>query len=434
MEELAIITKRVISEFVAVKYNRHIMRFLKRQIETVHRIANKPQIISESDAKHVLESLKPWLACCENMIKQHTQPFDLEKFYSVNEAKWLVETSCHCFWESLQWSSMTIKHEIPQKAVREDRSFLNCHLSILLGDSNCNLDEQSLQGWHDLKREFTKQLEHINIITDADIDWDGKREIGRGWFCVVYEARWKGTKVAVKKLKEERCLNGKYECLSQFCVKAIVNASMRHQNIVQSHGMSKFGLLVMERADENLKKWYSHGWVSDWNLKIRMLLQAASGLCHLHAKNIIYRNVKSRNMLVFHNPSSKCPTVKLCELSIAAEQSEEWNAEIIKKLQPWKKRYCAPEIDEGQCHSVESDVFSFGVVMCELAAQMTPYGMCEGIAILKKKLSQEAPCTLPLSCPMAFKMLMLECLSLNARKRPSMQDIEKRLQQMSAPC
>eukprot|EP00803_Ostreobium_quekettii_P003908 evm.model.scf_2504.2 EVM.evm.TU.scf_2504.2 scf_2504:16116-16763(-) len=178
-------------------------------------------------------------------------------------------------------------------------------------------------------------------------------------------------------------------------------------------------------AGKSLFSWYQHGWVADWGLKVQVAHQAALGLAHLHAHRIIHRDVKPCNFLVFPPSAGDCavPVVKLCDVGIAVGQSEEWRVETTKRQQPGTKRYLAPEIDAGKAHNPQSDVSSFGVVLCEVVAQTVPYGggMSSDLVVMAKKMKGELPCLIPCGCPKRLAALVKECLAFEPHDGPSME-------------
>ena len=84
--------------------------------------------------------------------------------------------------------------------------------------------------------------------------------------------------------------------------------------------LRRYGLCVMELATGNLVGWCQRRRAKDWELRLHILRQAASGLEHLHAKGLTgaETTVKSASFFVFaDDDSEKCPTVKLCVLGIS---------------------------------------------------------------------------------------------------------------------
>lgn len=110
--------------------------------------------------------------------------------------------------------------------------------------------------------------------------------------------------------------------------------------------------------------------VIDWSTKIQFLHQAESGLQHLHACGVIHCTVSSQNFLIFQGETDKCTIVKVGDFSMSIRQEEEeWTDEMSLRPSGRVEIYCAPELYERKPPSLMSDTYSFGVVMCEVAAQ-----------------------------------------------------------------
>lgn len=411
-----------------MRYNSQIMRFLQKQVQKVHHIAN-------SHGKmplHAVLVVRPWLTACERMVLRHTQPFDLERFYGVDEAQKMVKLFCQILQESLRWSGTHINCNIPDDDIINDREYLERHLGFVVGDKDCAPDSRFREEWNRLKERLSQGLEKLKVINENEIELGSvKNRVGSGGTCVVYEGVWGDEKVAVKKLKDKSFDGGKFQCLAQFYMEALINVFISdHDNVVKVFAMSQSGMLLMELANEDLLTWCQHTEPVTWTFKIQMMHQAAKGLHHLHKNGVIHRDVKSANFLVFDCGPHKCPIIKLCDFGIAIRQRAEWIAQTTKRSQPRTELYAAPEIRGGKPHSGKSDVFSFGLVMCEIAAQMTLrtlYHPTDDVSPLNAEQYQRLP-HIPFDCPRVLKTLIIECLSAHPRDRPSMRQVEERLE------
>ncbi|CAD7694780.1 unnamed protein product [Ostreobium quekettii] len=342
---------------------------------------------------HKLESL---LLSSERMIKRHASRFDVLNFYTVSEARWVVQTICQNLRGVLQVFDLTVEDAVPDADAEQDSAFLEHHLKFVVDDGDdcndlqqsdssatqCNRSQNGLHEdrkdaddsdpfgdeWHEVKRGLQAQLARLSIVTEDAIDCTESTEIGASDHSTMYKSVWQGQEVAVKRLVLVEQGAGKYEQMAQFLMEAALNAPMSHPNVARVLAVVRSGLIILELASESLFSWYQHGWVADWGLKIQVAHQAALRLAHLHAHRIIHRDVKSCNFLVFPPSSGDCavPVVKLCDLGIAVGQSEEWRVETTKRQQPGTKKYLAPEIDAGKAHNPQSHVFSFGAVLCEV--------------------------------------------------------------------
>jgi serine/threonine protein kinase len=137
-------------------------------------------------------------------------------------------------------------------------------------------------------------------------------EIGKGAYGKVYKGKFRGRVVAIKTIAvkddKELVLIRREISLLREC---------DHGNIVELIGVSKKDealLLVTEFLDrgELYKVLLDESVEIDWPLRLKVAQDVASGLAHVHSKNLIHRDIKSENLLVNSNWE-----VKLCDFGFA---------------------------------------------------------------------------------------------------------------------
>jgi len=97
--------------------------------------------------------------------------------------------------------------------------------------------------------------------------------------------------------------------------------------------------------------------------RLRMALNCAQGLQHLHDNNIMHRNVNSKNILVTDDYGCK-----LSDFGCAKLLS---NSQVLNTAKVGTPSCMAPEVKYG-VYSLPADIFSFGVVLFELFERMLP--------------------------------------------------------------
>jgi serine/threonine protein kinase len=141
---------------------------------------------------------------------------------------------------------------------------------------------------------------------------DMGQEIGKGAYGKVYKGKFRGRVVAIKTIAvkddKELVLIRREISLLREC---------DHGNIVELIGVSKKDeelLLVTEFVDrgELYKVLLDESIEIDWPLRLKIAQDVASGLAHVHSKNLIHRDIKSENLLVNSNWE-----VKLCDFGFA---------------------------------------------------------------------------------------------------------------------
>ncbi|CAD7698903.1 unnamed protein product [Ostreobium quekettii] len=408
----------------SVRYNKRILRLLQSQMKSMKGLQDVPlekSRVAWSDLKAGLESGKA-------LIEEHIRAFDICNFYTVDELKLLVEDLCNQLHDATgtldAQDGINIDSFVPEWDILRDREDLEaCLRFVVLGEQFASVEH----GWIDVKTGHETGMLDVGALREDDIlpALRGAKRIATGNRSYLYEVEWRGSMVAVKQLKGDAV-----EDLVRLSIEATFGAFPDNKHIIKVHALCMPGrLLAMELASGNLKDWYkTHPRVS-WETKIVMLHQASLNLAHLHGRDErpIHRDVRTSNFLVCGGPQQELPLVKLGGLGTATPQNT--GVKIAVKMQPEAILYCAPEIHRWEPHSQSSDVFSFGVVMCELAAQRTPtWGVKGGNSVsAERKESGELPCRLPTDCPQPLRDLINLCLSAKPSRQPSMKDVEGRL-------
>lgn len=92
--------------------------------------------------------------------------------------------------------------------------------------------------------------------------------------------------------------------------------------------------------------------------------QVLSALVYLHGQRMVHRDVKPQNVLVVGG------VCKLCDFGFAGQLRD--GAEALTSLKG-SPIYLAPEIAQQRPYGCAADVWSFGVMMFELATQTPPF-------------------------------------------------------------
>ena len=246
--------------------------------------------------------------------------------------------------------------------------------SMLLGSSTSLID---IRPWQFNFQELS--IQHV---------------IGTGSFGKVYRARWREVLVAAKVLLDPSGGGGASQAagatassplsLSSSLLKkledeATLLASLRHPNVVQFLGFCSFPpciiteycdrgslLNVLQRARSDPKQ----AKLLPWSRRIKMAIEAAQGLVFLHSQNIIHRDFKSPNLLVTDSLGVKITDFNLSKIMEEATTSATVVSSMSAVTNP---RWMSSEQVMGSKATIQSDVFSFGVVMWELLTWSIPW-------------------------------------------------------------
>ncbi len=189
------------------------------------------------------------------------------------------------------------------------------------------------------------------------------RELGRGGFGVVWEARDRelGRRVAFKAvragarrdLREERLLR-----------EAEAAAQLSHPNIVTLHdvGRSESGpYLVLELLEgKTLAERLSQGTIPAAEA-VRVAVEVAKGLAHAHAHGVVHRDLKPENVFLCANGR-----VKVLDFGLAHAFGQ-------RRQEGGTSGYMAPEQAKGAPEDERTDVFALGAMLFEMLSGGRPF-------------------------------------------------------------
>ncbi|RLN22567.1 putative inactive receptor kinase [Panicum miliaceum] len=192
--------------------------------------------------------------------------------------------------------------------------------------------------------------------------------LGKGSYGTTYKAVLEdGTTVVVKRLKE--VVVGKKEFEQQM---EIIGRVSQHQNVVplRAYYYSKDEkLLVFDYVPSGSLAAVLHGSKSagraplDWETRVKISLDVASGIAHLHAEGggkFIHGNIKASNVLLSQNQDGCVSEFGLAQLMTTPQAP------------PRLVGYRAPEVLETKKPTQKSDIYSFGVLLLEMLTGKAP--------------------------------------------------------------
>lgn len=412
----------------AVRYNERMLQFLCEQLEQVEHLL--PHIQQDpSSPSTELQTLQQAVKRASTLMERHTKVLDFSSYYKPNVVHKQVEALCAIFADCFQdlgiQERLAIKTVIDKTHVKEDTRYVHWYLEcILRGRRGQRRLPEDLQ--KELEEQIISQrqrLQVLKLLNDDDVQCTER--IGRGSFGDVFKGSWKGRPVAVKKFHQELTL----EVEAAFFTEVELHCKMNHPNVVFCHGALSSPGIVMEMADTDLKKYLSNnGGDLDLPSKLKLMVSSSLGIMYLHdSENIVHRDIKSSNFLVFGAMQGCRPMVKITDFGMAtvkiwSSRSDTPSPTLGSLL------WMAPELFDGAPHSKRSDVFSLGIVLFEIAAVDTPYRNLNGDPqILKTKKEMKDPCYIPSEFPGDVLQLMRKCIHAEAQMRPTMAEVVRQL-------
>nr|XP_061796382.1 insulin-like growth factor 1 receptor [Nerophis lumbriciformis] len=260
------------------------------------------------------------------------------------------------------------------------------------------------------------------------------RELGQGSFGMVYEGIAKGvvkdepeTRVAIKTVNESATMRERIEFLNEASVMKEFNC----HHVVRLLGVVSQGqptLVIMELMTRGDLKSYLRSlrpkeqqWSSlslpPLKKMLQMAGQIADGMAYLNASKFVHRDLAARNCMVAEDF-----TVKIGDFGMTRDIYEtDYYRKGGKGLLP--VRWMSPESLKDGVFTTNSDVWSFGVVLWEIATLAEqPYQGLSNEQVLRFVM-EGGLLEKPQNCPDMLFELMRMCWQYNPKMRPSFVEI-----------
>jgi serine/threonine protein kinase len=279
---------------------------------------------------------------------------------------------------------------------------LNLHITVKILDYTMAATKDAARAAQSTAEIQLTQIDYKKI--DCNFN-SASAKIGYGAFSTVCTGKYKKEYVAIKVIQQLGSMSPRD--LKLITKEAMIMQFADHPNIMKLKGVSLAkGLLVMELALCSLAD-YLHrandlarercltlraavpAPTLSWKLSI--VRDVADAIRYLHSFSILHRDIKSANVLLFHDPSTGKSTAKVGDFGLAlAVELVSRTAGTLRTTSPTvgsaaqahaagTPNYMAPELfdrkpGEAIAYSEASDVYSLGVLANEVLTEKVPWG------------------------------------------------------------
>ena len=242
------------------------------------------------------------------------------------------------------------------------------------------------------------------------------RSIGEGGMANVYLARdlILDREVAVKVLRGD--LAGDEKFVRRFQREAIAASSLSHPNIVEMYDVGEDDgnyFIVMEYVEgKTLKSLIKKRGALTLSETIDIMLQVTSGLMCAHESYIIHRDIKPQNILILDDGQ-----VKITDFGIAMALNSNELTQTNSVM--GSVHYLPPEQANGTGSTVQSDIYSAGILMYELLVGKLPFKGENAVEIAIKQMKDKIPsvCEINPDIPQSVENVILKATAKNPKNR-----------------
>jgi len=309
---------------------------------------------------------------------------------------------------------------------------------------NINLNQKGVLDGFRVNLSLLPEIDHT---IPRDLPWETFEDVVHtvdSSSCHIYTAKWEGTPVILKLIKEDRITSA--VAVAEFDIEERVLSRLRHPHIVRllGSGTQPRKFLVLEYLSGGTLS-HSLGVRSDkvkqrWLKKFTFLetLKLANGMAqalnYLHNEwsssvHIIHRDLKPDNI-----GWSSDGVLKLFDfgLSVSVRAQRERTEQYKLTGNTGTLRYMAPEVVLGRSYHQSVDTYSFGILIWQVAAGQVPFKDMGKKTYFDKVVIKGVRPPLDVNWPPAFNELLRKCWHEDKNARPSFKEVAAELAELVA--
>uniref|UniRef100_K7FTW2 dual-specificity kinase n=1 Tax=Pelodiscus sinensis TaxID=13735 RepID=K7FTW2_PELSI len=252
-------------------------------------------------------------------------------------------------------------------------------------------------------------------------------KIGSGFFSEVFKVRHK-TSDQVMALKMNMLSSNRANMLKEI---QLMNR-LSHPNILRFMGVcvhqGQLHALTEYINCGNLEQLLDSNQHLPWMVRVKLAYDIGLGVCYLHYKGIFHRDLTSKNCLIRHDENGYSAVVGDFGL---AEKIPDYSLNVKSEKLPvvGSPFWMAPEVLRDEPYNEKADVFSYGIILCEIIARIQAdpdyLPRTENFG-----LDYDAFQHMVGDCPPDFLQLTFNCCNMDPKLRPSFADIVRTLEEI----
>lgn len=230
----------------------------------------------------------------------------------------------------------------------------------------------------------------------AQSDIERQKEIAKGGGGIVYLALLLSTKeqVVLKQMYPDKAKKS-YHVVEKFMAEIRLYSRLKHDKIVAFRGIAWSSLVDLSMVIEYMPNgdlaqflerqllmdperegwcWSSREAAGYGRSKLAFALDISDAVLYLHSFSdpVIHRDLKAQNVLLSKTWVAKLSDFGASRVKSGSETAMQMTAEVGTVA------WIAPEIIRGDKYDQQADIYSFGVVLCEIDTCAKPFavGMC----------------------------------------------------------
>src|SRR5438128_6278247 len=165
---------------------------------------------------------------------------------------------------------------------------------------------------------------------------------------------------------------------------------------------------LLSYLDQNINK-------LTWKMKLQYFRDIVSRLLEIHSYQLIHCDLHGGNIVLNDNNDDKSTKSLICDLGLSISVYSSQSTSTIQGVLP----YIAPEVFHSHKFTRESDIYSFGIIMHQIANGEPPFrDWSSDDNLLAMRICNGLRPEIPDATPAEYKKLAQRCCDADPNNRP----------------